>query len=77
MATVKINCPKCQGLGLTGTVQEVVCSQCAGTGTISVNSTDTIATVNTNNIAQSSFIVTASMPTAVPQAALKISNRGK
>lgn len=75
MATVKINCPKCAATGLVGLVFASVCPQCTGTGMINVNDTDTVATVQTNNAAQSSFVVT--MPTPVPPAAVKISGRGK
>lgn len=75
MSSVKINCPKCAGLGITGTVVEAVCTQCTGRGVITVNDTDTIAAVQTNNAAQSNFVVTT--PTPVPPAALKSANRGK
>jgi DnaJ-class molecular chaperone len=47
MATVKIQCPQCLGTGLTGAVNLSVCSECNGTGTISVSDASTIAAVNT------------------------------
>lgn len=75
MASVKINCPKCAGTGITGTVVEAICSQCNGKGLITVNDTDTVAAVHTANVAQSNFIVTA--PTPVPPAALKTAVKGK
>jgi DnaJ-class molecular chaperone len=73
MSTVKINCPSCHGTGLTGTANESVCSQCKGTGMISVNSTDSVATVS----AASATPIVVIAPTAVPTAAVKILGRGK
>lgn len=73
MTTVKMNCPKCGGYGLTGTVQEVVCTQCAGKGTISVNDADTLSTIN----AASSAPIVISVPTSPPAAAVKTSQKGK
>lgn len=72
MASVKMNCPKCCGLGLTGTVVENVCSQCKGIGTITVQDTDTLATISTASATP--IIVTKA--TAVPPVAVKISSRG-
>ena len=75
MATVKINCPKCAGIGLTGEANLVVCTQCAGVGTISVQDTDTVAAVQAANVSQSNFVVTK--PTPIPAAAVKVVSKGK
>lgn len=73
MATVKINCPKCVGTGLTGVVTESVCSQCTGTGTISVSDASTLATLNTAS--STPIVVTA--PAQVAQVALKAMSKGR
>lgn len=73
MASVKLNCPKCMGTGLTGDVVETRCSQCSGTGTITVNDSDTITTVHSGSSAP--FVVTKA--TTVPQSAVKNLSRGK
>lgn len=73
MSTVKMNCPKCGGYGLTGTVQEVVCTQCSGKGTISVNDTDSLATINTASAAP--IVITAPVP--APASAIKVATKGK
>lgn len=73
MATVKINCPKCQGTGLTGTVAEVVCSQCNGKGLISVTDSDSIATISAASVTP--IVVTA--PIAVPPVSVKNLTKGK
>ncbi len=79
MSTVKIACPKCTGFGLVGTVNETVCPQCTGKGTITVDDTQTFASINTTEAARitsaSPIVVTA--PPVVPPVATKISNRGK
>ncbi len=46
MSTVKINCPKCLGTGLTGSGVLSVCSECVGVGTIQVDDTSTLQTIN-------------------------------
>lgn len=77
MATVKINCPKCVGTGLTGTVAESVCSQCSGAGTISVNDASSLATLSTNASSGSGSAIVVTAPTAPPSVAVKVLNRGK
>ena len=72
MASVKMNCPKCSGLGITGSVVETVCSQCSGKGTIAVQDTDTLATINTASATP--IIVTKA--TVVPAAAVKVQAKG-
>lgn len=73
MATVKINCPKCQGTGLTGAVAESVCSQCLGKGVISVTDTDSISTISAASVTP--IIVTTA--NAVPPVAVKNLGKGK
>lgn len=73
MATVKINCPKCVGTGLTGDVVETTCSQCTGTGTISVSDASTLASLNTASTTP--IVVTA--PTQVAKVAVKSMSKGK
>lgn len=41
-----MNCPQCSGYGLTGTLNILVCSECLGVGTISVDDTSSLATLN-------------------------------
>jgi len=77
MATVKIACPKCLGFGLTGTVVESVCSQCLGTGYISVNDTDTVAAVNTAASSGSGSPIVVTKAPVAPPAAVKVATRGK
>ena len=77
MSTVKINCPKCLGTGITGTVVDSVCSQCSGTGLISVSSTDTIASIDTNSTGNSGGALIVTKPVAIPASALKTAVRGK
>lgn len=73
-----MNCPQCAGIGLIGTVRESVCPQCMGTGTISVDDTQTFATVSTTAAAQpNSVAVVVSKPTPIPAAAIKVVVKGK
>ena len=76
MASVKIPCPKCSGFGLTGAVVETVCTQCNGTGTITVSDASTLATLNTTAASTgTAIVVTAAV--APPAVALKAAVRGK
>lgn len=73
MSTVKLGCPKCLGMGITGNVVESICTQCKGTGMISANDSDSLATINTASTTP--LIVTT--PKAISAAAVKISSKGK
>lgn len=79
MATVKIACPKCTGAGLVGTTNESVCPQCTGTGTISVNDTQTMASINTTEAARipTAAPIVVTMAPVVPPVVIKVSSRGK
>lgn len=79
MATVKIQCPLCVGTGIIGTIQEKICTQCIGTGTVSADDTQTLATVSTTVAAASAgnnpLVLTKAV--AAPQASVKILSRSK
>lgn len=46
MAMIQINCTRCNGTGLIGTVAAAVCPDCLGTGLLTENDQSTIATLN-------------------------------
>ena len=70
--STQLTCPQCSGLGLTGTVQEAVCSECKGTGLITA-STDSIATTS----AASATPITVTKANTPAPAAVKVASRGK
>ena len=73
MATVKINCSKCCGDGLIGTIQLSVCTACAGKGMVTVNDTDTIATISAAQVVP----IIATTPTVSTVAVAALKTKGK
>lgn len=46
MALVKVNCSRCIGTGLIGAANITVCPDCKGTGTLTVDDSSTLNTLN-------------------------------
>lgn len=76
MATVKIACPQCVGQGLVGD-PATRCPQCLGTGMISSDDTQSLATINSNNIGTNKVAVVVTSPPVISKSVTQIIQKGK